>query len=542
MNIPRSNRDVLVRKIESAVCFALVGWALYLIFVLLQNYGPLWRDEINTLHVSLSPTLAEFWHWLGHESFPPIWMGVMRLWIAVGLGETDYGLRWLGALTGLAVVAAVLWLARRIGVRWPLLILALFVISPVMFRHGTSLRAYGFGILGMTLMTGAVLAYIDRPSKRRLAWAWAFSLFAIHTLYYNSLVLFTLGIAGGVVLLLARRFRALLWLAILGITCALSITPYILGPLRYAESWSPTVTSPSTFPQILERFKIVLDIGGDGMHWVWFAAITTAFIISLASLRNRRDGVKRRRIIFFLIATPLMFVCQFLFLLRLGFVAQHWYFITLLLFTAIMIERAVSQLVRHNRFACLARIAVVLGIVCLTYSTNYLWSHGRRTHIDYVAGIIEKNTTPDDYIIVFPWVVGQSFDRYYHGSTPWVSLPPVTDFRFCRYDQLKATIMNPAAIQPILDKIRQTLESGHNVWYLGVPAFLPPGEAIPDLVAAPTLGWGEDHYDILWQIHTAEALRKYGTGVTEVNTLLDQPIIGEYTRMFIISGKKPAAR
>ena len=88
----------------------------------------------------------------------------------------------------------------------------------------------------------------------------------------------------------------------------------------------------------------------------------------------------------------------------------------------------------------------------------------RLTNADLIAAQLEKTATPEDMILVSPWWPGVSFQRYYHGATPWSTLPDLGELRVQRFDALKKKMAENAPIQPILEKIARTLSSGHRVY------------------------------------------------------------------------------
>jgi hypothetical protein len=110
---------------------------------------------------------------------------------------------------------------------------------------------------------------------------------------------------------------------------------------------------------------------------------------------------------------------------------------------------------------------------------------------------------PQDLILVHPWFFAISFDRYFKGETPWMTIPQLADHRFHRYDLVKSEMQLNDPIQPALDKIASTLQAGHRVWIVGwVPLDKTPPP--PDLGPAPNVvsGWHDWPY---WQAWGATA-------------------------------------
>src|SRR5689334_4952621 len=98
-----------IRKTEWIVALALSALAIAFHVVNLLNAGGLWRDEAAAVNLSTLPSFGEIWARLEHESFPLLLTLLLRGWTAIGLGGSDLGLRVLGLIVGMAVLAALWW-------------------------------------------------------------------------------------------------------------------------------------------------------------------------------------------------------------------------------------------------------------------------------------------------------------------------------------------------------------------------------------------------------------------------------------------------
>src|SRR5262245_57682735 len=95
-----------------AVLITLAAICFHLIFRL--QAGGFWRDEVNTINVASRHSLGE----MANDSFPILTPLVVRGWLMLGLGRSDEGLRWLGTLVGLGLLAALwlsVWTGRRVA-------------------------------------------------------------------------------------------------------------------------------------------------------------------------------------------------------------------------------------------------------------------------------------------------------------------------------------------------------------------------------------------------------------------------------------------
>ncbi|MCX5660558.1 MAG: hypothetical protein NTW19_12665 [Planctomycetota bacterium] len=499
-------------------------WFVCLLVVAQTHVGPLWRDEINTKWMSLRSGPAELWRYACFDSFPVVWYLILRGWIAAGLAHTDQGFRWLGGWVGLGQLAAALWIARLQSKRWPLVFLAIFILSPTLLRFGTSLRAYGMGILTMLLMIGWVWAYVDRPSGRRFAAAAAASLLAVHTIYYNSTVLCVLCVAGAGSLLLARSYRAILALGLLGFVSGLSVLPYILGPLHRAGTWGDFIRGKVDLGILLQRCGWAIDAPLRGLSWAWFALALVVFLGCGVGCLRWHSSRRRRRALFVLLALPLIFAAHFSFLLTLGIMAQPWYYLTFLAFTAVLVDRGADLLIRRNVYARAVRLAAVAAIVLLSARGTFNLVHTRITNMDVIARVIANEASPNDCVIIHPWYLGIAFDYYYRGSAPWSTLPTIDDLRVHRIDLLRDSLMHPEGAQPLLERVRQALDSGHRVWYIGDPELPPAGREIRPIPKPTEVGGGISPSDTFWAYHVGYEIVKRKARVGQVNLPISQPV------------------
>ena len=88
---PTSTREWIARVLILAI---LVG----LRWIAFQSAGGLWRDEVHSLDMATSP-LGNGLFALTNDSFPALWQGLLRGWIAL-FGSTDPAARWLGFCLG----------------------------------------------------------------------------------------------------------------------------------------------------------------------------------------------------------------------------------------------------------------------------------------------------------------------------------------------------------------------------------------------------------------------------------------------------------
>ncbi len=500
---PGHTAGLLIAEWITAVVLTIAALVLHLINR--AHVGALWRDELNSVHLATMPTLRELWQNFEFDSVPAIWLTLLRLLHGIGFGS-DAALRNLGLLIGLLFLA-ILWLnARRLTSSPPLVALALIGLSPVVVRWGDGLRAYGLGMIFSVLTFGMVWAFVQKPNTRTFAIALLCALCSVHTLYYNSVLIFAICSGGAVLTATGRQWKlAALILAIGGIT-ALTLLVYS-APLARQHEWYVLVQQPAvTFGFLFQKLGGTLSTSGTTVAWLWAVSVIGTILIATVSLTKPETLTvteSQRSLLIYSLATLLIgSVAYALFLKSLNYVTYPWYYVGWMSLTAITTEAGLIPL--RNRVAGRLTIAAFAGVMLVVSFFNSAEAlKARLTNIDLVAGVVSKNTTEHDCVVVNPWFVGITFRRYYTGPASWITLPSVSDHRVHRYDEVK-TMMSQAApldaIRPITDKITETLRGGGHVWLVGGLSF-PPANQIPfNLPPAPgsPYGWNNGAYYEMW--------------------------------------------
>ena len=88
--------------------------------------------------------------------------------------------------------------------------------------------------------------------------------------------------------------------------------------------------------------------------------------------------------------------------------------------------------------------------------------------LEFMLQQVEPLVRSGDVVVVSPWYMGTSFQRYYSGPPDWVAVPPIQFVRFQRFDLLLGHMMAPTqALLPVLERMQNVLSSGHRVWHVG---------------------------------------------------------------------------
>ena len=500
--------------------------------------GGLWRDESNTVALAGMPSVPDLWAHLEYDSFPVLWLLIVRFLQSFGL-TADFGLRLLGCFVGLSIIAT-LWVnARLMKFSAPLVSLVLLGFSPTIIRWGDSMRAYGFGICLILLTFALVWKLTTSPSPTTAILTTVVAICSVHTLYYNAVLLFAIGIAGTAVAWRHRRWdRALLVMAIGGIA-AVSLIPYIHA-VQGAKKWN-IVFSRSDFSLSLFWAKLseALSSAGSGIRWVWVIIVTTATVVSVISQfrpTSPQEGGRRDVGLYCLVAFLVSIPAYFIFLKALGYPTQPWYYVALMSVVAIAVDGVFAA---APGLWCRGYVRMVLASAIAIWSFVPAWSamHVRQTNIDVVAAKLGKLANTGDVIVVAPWYLGVSFARYYEGAAPWTTLPPITDHKIHRYDLLKTQMAATNPIDSVLAAMAKALRSGHQVWIVGGISFPQPGQSPPLLAPAPydPVGWSEGAYAETWSMQAGDLLQTHALNAEIVPLPGDQPISTYENPMLIMA-------
>jgi hypothetical protein len=495
----------------SLACALTISWVAFHIRFFLHA-GALWRDEINSVNLATSPTISGIAANLQHDSFPILWLLLLRFWIQSGIGSTDQGIRVLGLLAGLGT-AAVLWSnARRFRYPTPLAALTLLGFSAAVLCYGDSIRGYGLGVLLGLIMLGLLWDVAVRPTLARIIAALLVSLAAVQTLYYNSVILLAVGCGAALVASRHRRWNRAACIAAIGAICALSMVPYRWVEIR-ARSFRPMLLHPVTPSWLWFKFNeaVGFDWGNVAQRhqhdgFIWPAAVVLALLASIAAVVRPfkpalpdSDVQFRRDVLTFHLTTLFVGVATYItFLYTLSYIMAPWYFLSLLALIATCIDGLFSALPAVGGRLLLGAASIAF---CCTNGPG-LWydSALRKTSMDQACTILQYEAGPGDLIVIIPWYLGLPFQRYYHGQAPYVTVPQVDFLAYQKFELLLDPMRNPRAMNPTISRIEQTLRAGHCVYLLGDNEFPYFGTAPITIQPAPDpiAGWNDGAYYHAW--------------------------------------------
>ncbi len=454
------------------ITVAIVGLHFYFLF----HAGGFCGDEVNVINLAGSHSLA----YMTRDSFPILLPLLIKGWSALGLADSDLHLRCLGMLIGLGIPGA-LWLAAWTARRAPPLIgLTLFGLSGTAIFWEDYLRAYGLGSVLIVLTLSAMCFLLGKPTWWRTGILSFVAVLSVQALYPNAVFFASMGLGGWLVCWLRKDKGTALKIFTAGLLAGISLLPYWGSVLKWQQS---TVIRPGfSFIAAADNFKTLAAFPLPQYVWVWvLLGVAVAGLGVAAFLRpppqfvRSGDRMTPGELQVFAGTTLLAALAGYLgFLYFAALITSPWYFLPLLALGAICFDLGVplTGLPRLLRTVVFGVLIATAGIAIPFAARNL---DCRFTNVDLLAKRLMKEVSPQDYVVVTPWYLGISFDRYYQGAAAWDTLPPVADHSTYRFDLVPVANETARASQPVLDHIAHTLQAGHRVWIVGWMRVPAPG-------------------------------------------------------------------
>ena len=467
--LPHFGRAKPLLRYSNWIIAALVTLsAVYLHVLFFLNAGGLWRDEVDLVHLSLLPSLSDVWQNLPHDSCPILMHLIVRGWSAAGsLGNTDAGLRVLGLYVGLFLLLTFWFASWTMRKGAPLLAITLVGLNVAVIRAGDSLRGYGLGSALAVLTLALIWRLSCRPSLAAFSCAVVVAVLSVQALYQNAFLLFAACCGGFVLCAVERRWRDTLPILAVGVAAAVSLLPYI--PLIAGAHWYSIYKVGYGFSYGWKQLSGATGSPLTIFTWLWVALWIGSVAAAIFVLFSRRDRLPERvrGLILFAGTSLVVGAAGYAVFLKLAELPTHpWHYVPLMVFSAVCLEAVLFTAWRWMRPA-----AMVLAVA--TISMTFLFElpavKCRETNVDLIAAGLSTEVAPNDYVIVYPFYCGVTFERYYKATAPWATLPPLEDYTLQRWDLFKAKMETKDPIAPVINRIASTLQSGNRVWFVGNP-------------------------------------------------------------------------
>jgi hypothetical protein len=336
----------------------------------------------------------------------------------------------------------------------------------------------------------------------------AVAVLSVQSLYQNAFLLFAACCGGFVLCAVERRWRDTLPILAVGAAAAVSLLPYI--PLLARAHWYVIYKVGFRFSYGWKQLSEATGSPLPVFTWTWVALWIGALATAICVPFWRRDRLPEhvRGLILFAGTSLVLGVAGYAVFLKLAALPTHpWHYVPLMAFSAVCLDTIFLEAWRWARPA-----AIILAAV--TISTAFLFAlpavKCRQTNVDVIAAGLSSEVAPNDYVLVYPFYCGVTFERYYKAATPWTTLPPLEDYTLERYDLVKAKMQTKDPIAPVIDRITSTLQSGNRVWLVGdVPFDQRP---LPEILAAQhNLGrCSDEDYSFYWGVQVTQFLVAHG--------------------------------
>ncbi|MGQ9676814.1 MAG: glycosyltransferase family 39 protein [Chloroflexota bacterium] len=416
----------------------------------------LWYDE--GVSVVMAPRdLATITANAAGDIHPPLYYHALHFWTGL-VGTSEFGARFLSVVYGVALVALVYQLGRRLFSREVGLAGAFLTAgAPFLIYYSQEARMYmqvtTLGALSMLLFVRLIVNAQERPNRRGWPLWVAYALATSATLYSQYFGI-TIVVAQNLHFWLLSGRQRTLWgkWVTAQLAIAISFLPWLPVMLRQFGGW-PSISEPFTFGTLLERVFKVFSLGLS-----WDAAATTnreiAFLIILAAaglypVVGNRKGMVRNLILlalYALVPVLLMYALSIqrpMYNPKLLLVATPAYYCALGL-GAIGLARTVGRLIErapkvaplglHSTQGNLLSLGLgALVALAALGSLSYSYYHSASAYYfdpkyardDYrgLVRYVEAHARPGDVIVLNAPGQVEIFDYYYDGNAPLVPLP-----------------------------------------------------------------------------------------------------------------------
>jgi len=514
---PRARLGIRLEVIFALALLVVLVTARVVAFL---HAGALWRDEVDSVNLASDPAYVETWM---HDWFPALFLAVLRGWI-VGFGDSDMCLRSFGLLCGLLHVAAIWWSGRQFGACVPWALLVLLAFHPTLIVYGDEVRPYGLGVLTQLIMVAHVWRFVQSPTWSRWALLQVAALLAVQTTYNNSVMLLAACAGAALVCLRRREVKPIFALIAAGLVAAVSVLPFFLNAISPANEWAVVLRQDLPWSWHVGVFFQAVGLGGPTLCLVWPAAVIMSLGVAFTVLRPARPALTQPATVdkaLFLLGNMVVGTAGFWTYIRLTRLpTQVWYylpFMTLLILCVELGGRIAADIKPWFRWVPVAASALVfVGMLFYTWPALEM----RFTNVDLLVEPLAEQATAGDLVVVCPWYVGLSFDRYYRGEAPSMNFPDVERERKAHggYQEIKQKMAQDDPIRAELKRIEETLRAGGRIWLVGRLDFLPQGARPLRLPPAPhpDLGWSEAAYETSWSQQAAFLLQTRGATIRQI--------------------------
>jgi hypothetical protein len=349
---------------------------------------------------------------------------------------------------------------------------------------------------------------------------------SVQCLFQNAFLLTAVIFAGVIVNIRNGRWKSSALLIAIGTIAALSLLPY-WTILERAQDWMVILQVPSELILVWPVLSRALGAPGQFVIWIWMGffvlGLCTAVYLQLPRLGRDVLPVKRDLVLYCSIAMAAGTAVLLFFLKITNIPPQSWYYLLMMALAAVSLD----SILANTNSGRILRIALVILMCSLSLPAVWDKVHERQTNVDLIASELAESAGKDDMILMNPWYLTISFQRYYDGAADVMMLPPLEPVKIHRYDLVKRKMAFANPMEPILSQIAETLKSGNKVWVVGrlnfiledstSPRFLPPAPNSP-------YGWSYGSYMQIWREQIGHFIQSHALKGNVLPRVTDGPV------------------
>jgi hypothetical protein len=478
-----SSKTSIALNSVAAVC---VLWALVLHGRFFFSAGALWRDEANSVVQAGSSSWKALWGSLRYDSFPALYPALLRPIVPDNLPSGERSLRVFGVAIGVATGFSVLAAGKVLRSGLPVVAFALLAIDPIFISEGDSVRPYGIGLLCLMWSFCAYGRLLRHYSTVWLIVASAASVLTVQASYTGAMFVAILSLTSAG-LAFRRSGSRMLWKMLLpGLLAAASLLPYA-ETLRQVPPWASILHYQTDWGEYVQGYVRTHSIASL-LAWLLVALFGAGSFTRLVWPRRSTPGSPDILLAFGSLVGAGAIAAQIVFVQIVGVPPFPRYFLPGLLLAAFALDLWLGELKPS------VRGVVALTVMLLTALPAWTWLRLRHSNADRVGEILANNAGPSDLVIISPWFLHPSFQIYYRGRSPWVTVPDLPQQPLTRYDLVRDAMTDPEREERLNHRMQQSLAGGGTLWLVsqGYPDRLTERLLLKPPVLSAQVG-GEDY-------------------------------------------------
>lgn len=460
-----------------AVCLG-VGLALR---IWMAARSGLWRDEALFLFIVRLPTWAEMIDFLRlHESHPPLFYVLMRLWLGIA-GTSEAAALTVPVLLGvalipLAYVIGAAMFSRRAG----LIAAALVTASPTLTLHSALARPYS--LLPLLCLASVYFLWRALQEGRGRIWAaqGATTLALLLTHNWSWMVYAAEWVAVGAALLLPlpRRRGVLVreWLLVQAtvLTAYAGWIPTLLYQTAHAGHGPAPVSSLAEGFLIFARTALFFpetQVGVETDETARAMALAGALLIGVLlavaigrTVRSGEANTRQSLALVLLIGVPLVSVAAATVLSARSFLLPPRCLTTVVPCLLLALAQGIASLSpKGNRLLSLSATAV---LVALSLATGLAQAREIKSNARQVAEAVAARLQPTDLVVITPDWIASSFNYYFTPRNPQICFPHEGRLEATPFDDQRQRLRDPEAYRRVRARLEQARREGRRVWLI----------------------------------------------------------------------------